>query len=110
MMKKLVTITVVASVTILSGCEAMRERHVQDLRNTAFKRSSNPSYADGFVDGCDSSHSPSSFKKNTKRFIEDKYYNTGWQDGLMHCEKKTKELNDTSESLRRLSESLENMK
>ena len=101
--KKFLIIIAVASGILLSGCQAMREQRVNDLRKTAFQRTSSPDYADGFVNGCDSAMSSHSFTKDMKRFMNNKFYNTGWTDGYMHCEKKNKEMKETSESLKKLS-------
>lgn len=96
----------ILSVLIITGCEGFKQRHDAQMRAIAQKHNSSPAYADGFVDGCNSSYSTARFKKETERYINDKYYHAGWDDGHMHCSKKETERKETAEALGELSRTI----
>ncbi len=95
--KIIVTITLISAVLFLSACEAQRQQKIAETRSFAAKRNSSPSYIDGFEHGCQSVGNTAQFSKNTNRYINDKHYSTGWDDGYMHCEKRDKEVRQAFE-------------
>jgi hypothetical protein len=67
---------------LLMGCQSTHEQMLQ--------QGYPPAFADGFQDGCVSGkHSVASlgdFVKNVPRYLKEKPYSTGWDDGFNQCQ------------------------
>lgn len=71
------------SLLLLVGCQSAREQMLQDGYP--------PAYADGFQDGCSSGREAAEltvgrFRKNVPRYLAERQYETGWDDGFRQCE------------------------
>ena len=79
----ILTMTVVASMMIFSGCATQKDIMVQQGHSLA--------YAEGFDDGCHSGRKAGgnmfeAFKKDENRFASHSKYTQGWSDGFRQCE------------------------
>ncbi|WP_213875698.1 hypothetical protein [Pseudomonas sp. dw_358] len=67
---------------VLVGCQSTHEQMVQ--------QGYPPAFADGYQDGCVSGHSAvaavGDFVKNVPRYLKEKQYSTGWDDGFQQCQ------------------------
>lgn len=71
------------SLAFLSGCVSQKESMIKEGFPVA--------YADGFDDGCHSGKKAGGnmfeqFKKDVRRFENDREYAQGWSDGFRQCE------------------------
>lgn len=78
---------------LLAGCQSTHE----DLLAKGYP----PAFADGFDDGCSSGRQAAGvisgeFHKNVARYLEDRLYAEGWEDGFRQCKalRESEELND----------------
>jgi len=73
---------VVLMVVALAGCQSTHEQMV----NQGYP----PGYADGFKDGCGSGREAAGvngfFRKDVPRYLNEKVYATGWDDGFRQCQ------------------------
>ncbi len=79
----LLTISMLSSLAILSGCISQKQHMVEQGYPLA--------YADGFDDGCHSGKKAGGnmfeqFKKDVRRFNSDRQYAQGWSDAFRECE------------------------
>lgn len=70
-------------VMMIAGCQTTHE----DLLAKGYP----PAFADGFDDGCSSGRQAAGaitgeFRKNVPRYLQDKQYAEGWDDGLHQCQ------------------------
>jgi flagellar biosynthesis/type III secretory pathway protein FliH len=67
---------------VLAGCQSGREQMLE--------QGYPPAFADGYHDGCVSGrHSIGAlgdFVKNVPRYLKEKTYSTGWDDGFNQCQ------------------------
>lgn len=68
---------------LLSGCETTHEQ----MLGQGFP----PAYADGFEDGCSSGRQAAGvpagdFRKNVPRYLQERQYESGWDDGFRQCQ------------------------
>lgn len=68
---------------LLGGCASTHDQ----LINQGYP----PPYADGFQDGCSSGHQAAAsmagdFRKDVPRYLHDRQYETGWDDGFRQCQ------------------------
>lgn len=66
----------------LTGCQSAHQ-HMIDQGYP-------PAYADGFEDGCSSGRQAAGlmvggFRKNVARYLHERQYETGWDDGFRQC-------------------------
>ncbi|MDE1168218.1 MAG: hypothetical protein PW845_23275 [Pseudomonas sp.] len=74
---------VVGAWLLLAGCASTHDTMVQ--------QGYPPAFADGFQDGCGSGRQAAGsitgqFTKNVPRYLKDKQYSTGWDDGFRQCQ------------------------
>lgn len=67
---------------LLAGCETAH----QQMLGQGYP----PAYADGFDDGCGSGRQAAGlmvgdFRKNVPRYLHDRQYESGWDDGFRQC-------------------------
>ncbi|MCP8463904.1 hypothetical protein NK553_08110 [Pseudomonas sp. ZM23] len=67
----------------LAGCETTHQ--------TLIAQGYPPAYADGFDDGCGSGRQAAGaitgeFRKNVSRYLDDRQYTLGWDDGFQQCQ------------------------
>ncbi|AXM97814.1 hypothetical protein ACU5P1_03570 [Pseudomonas plecoglossicida] len=67
---------------LLAGCESTHEQMLS--------QGYPPSYADGFKDGCSSGHQAAEsmagdFRKDVSRYLQNRQYESGWDDGFRQC-------------------------
>ncbi len=78
-------LSVLLSVTVLTGCESTRERLLAQGYPAP--------YASGFDDGCGSGRQAAGalgeFRKNVPAYLDDRKYATGWDDGFRQCQAST---------------------
>ncbi|WDY57337.1 hypothetical protein [Pseudomonas sp. PSKL.D1] len=70
-------------VLLLAGCQTTHEQ----MLNQGYP----PAYADGFQDGCSSGRQAAAmmagdFRKNVPRYLQDRQYESGWDDGFRQCQ------------------------
>ena len=67
---------------LLVGCQSAHEQMVQ--------QGYPPAFADGYQDGCVSGRHAvgalGDFVKNVPRYLQEKQYSTGWDDGFSQCQ------------------------
>lgn len=68
---------------LLAGCETTHDQMVN--------RGYPPAYADGYQDGCSSGRQAAGlmvcdFHKDVPRYLHDRQYETGWDDGFRQCQ------------------------
>lgn len=73
----------VLGVLILVGCQSTHEQLLQ--------QGYPPGFADGYQDGCGSGRQAAgsitgTFTKNVPRYLADKLYSSGWDDGFRQCQ------------------------
>jgi hypothetical protein len=76
-------------------------RKVEQLANEARQRDSNPTqyaYKEGTEHGCSAGKNSAGdtwhpFSKDVDKYVNDKYYKTGWDDGFNKCKTESLELN-----------------
>ena len=94
-MKNLLLLLAILS---LAGCSTTT---VQELSDQARARDNNPneySYKDGAAAGCSSGGNATgnwtkSFQKDVKKYINDQYYKSGWDDGFAQCKAQGEQVN-----------------
>jgi len=73
---------VVSVMVVLAGCQSTQQQMIS--------QGYPPVYADGFKDGCGSGRAAAGvngvFQKNVPRYLSDKLYATGWDDGFRQCQ------------------------
>lgn len=74
---------VVVGVLAIAGCQSAHEQLVQ--------QGYPPAFADGYQDGCGSGRSAAgsitgTFSKNVQRYLSEKLYSSGWDDGFRQCQ------------------------
>ncbi|AXO89898.1 hypothetical protein DZC75_18495 [Pseudomonas parafulva] len=67
---------------LLVGCQSTHEQMLH--------QGYPPAYADGFQDGCGSGRQAAGlmvgdFRKNVPRYLHERQYETGWDDGFRQC-------------------------
>ncbi|RMQ41288.1 putative Lipoprotein [Pseudomonas cichorii] len=70
-------------VVVLTGCQSTHDQLVAEGYP--------PAFADGFQDGCGSGKEAAGaftglFKKDVPRYLKDKLYAEGWNDGFRQCQ------------------------
>nr|WP_312970081.1 hypothetical protein [Pseudomonas sp.] len=69
-------------VLLLGGCQSSHEQMLQQGHSAA--------YADGYQDGCGSGRKSAGlsgeFRKNVPRYLAERQYETGWDDGFGQCQ------------------------
>ena len=73
----------IVAVLLLAGCQSTH----QQLLDQGYP----PAYADGFQDGCGSGRQAAGvmageFRKNVPRYLHERQYETGWDDGFRQCQ------------------------
>lgn len=67
---------------LMAGCQSTHEQLIQ--------QGYPPAFADGFQDGCGSGRQAAGalgeFHKNVPRYLADKQYGSGWDDGFRQCQ------------------------
>ncbi|MBF8756015.1 MAG: hypothetical protein LBJ33_09625 [Pseudomonas putida] len=66
----------------LAGCQSAHQQMID--------QGYPPAYADGFEDGCGSGRQAAGlmvggFRKNVPRYLHERQYETGWDDGFRQC-------------------------
>ncbi|AHC37956.1 hypothetical protein A7317_25205 [Pseudomonas fluorescens] len=81
------------AVVVMSGCQSTH----QELLAKGYP----PAFADGFDDGCSSGRQAAGvitgeFRKNVPRYLKDRLYAEGWEDGFRQCKamRENEELRD----------------
>ncbi|MBA1244081.1 MULTISPECIES: hypothetical protein [Pseudomonas] len=74
---------VVFGVIMLAGCTTTHEQLLQ--------QGYPPGFADGYQDGCGSGRGAAgsitgTYTKNVPRYLSDKLYSSGWDDGFRQCQ------------------------
>jgi hypothetical protein len=84
---------VLGLLALLSGCQSTHE----DLLAKGYP----PAFADGYDDGCSSGRQAAGvitgeFRKNVPRYLKDRTYAEGWDDGFRQCKamRENEDLND----------------
>lgn len=70
-------------VVLLAGCQTTHEHLIQ--------QGYPPAFADGFQDGCSSGRQAAGvisgeFKKDVPRYLKNRQYESGWDDGFRQCQ------------------------
>ncbi len=69
-------------VLVLAGCQSTHEQLIAEGYP--------PAFADGFQDGCGSGREAAGanglYKKDVPRYLKDKLYAQGWEDGFRQCQ------------------------
>lgn len=73
----------VVVVLLLTGCQSTHQQLIE--------KGYPPAYADGFQDGCGSGRQAAGvmageFRKNVPRYLQERQYETGWDDGFRQCQ------------------------
>lgn len=68
---------------LLTGCQSAHEQMIE--------QGYPPAYADGYGDGCSSGRQAAGlmvgdFRKNVPRYLAERQYETGWDDGFRQCQ------------------------
>lgn len=68
---------------LLGGCQSAHQQMLE--------QGYPPGYADGFQDGCGSGRQAAglmvgNFHKNVPRYLKERQYETGWDDGFRQCQ------------------------
>ncbi|MDZ5604715.1 hypothetical protein SJI00_18255 [Pseudomonas sp. RP23018S] len=68
---------------LVGGCQSVNEQ----MRAAGYP----PAYADGYQDGCSSGREAADvrvgdFRKNVPRYLAERQYETGWDDGFRQCQ------------------------
>lgn len=70
------------SLVLLVGCQSTHDQMM--------KQGYPPAFADGYQDGCTSGRHAvgalGDFVKNVPRYLKEKQYSTGWDDGFNQCQ------------------------